>query len=500
MYVVTLKIKQDEYFNHIADKRFRLINKCHNVLVKHAVALLNVLKYDKEYQSLLSTYRSLESGSKETKAVARQMNQLREELGLSKSGFESYIKKWQRRHSVNISSHQAQKEAYRVYTGAENILFGNGKQLHFRKLSQTSTICGKSPTNGISFDRDSMTFKWMKSVFELEPVDEKNLYMIQALYPLGLEALPISYCEVKRLMFQSGWRYYLHLYIKGTAPVKHAVGLGKAGIDPGTSTMAVAAEHTVMLRELAPQTNRYANQIKKTLRAMDVSRRASNPENYDSEGRVMKRSRTWKKSKRYQSLERKLKMLYRKKAAYVRQSHCILANEVIEQADTVIAEHMNYKALQRRAKETSRQEKPSTITNRKGEDIVVYKLKRKKRFGKSLGSRAPAEFLSILKQKLESVNGLYLETDTNKFEASQYDHTVDKYTKPKLSDRFKTIDGVTVQRDLYSAFLIQHSNHTLDAPDKEACMRDFETFVAMHDKEIQFLKASGQSMPACFGF
>lgn len=469
-------------------------------MVKRSIHLLNRLKHDKQYQSLLDAYHKADAGSKEAKAIGKQMNTYRESIGLSKSGLEAYIKVWQKQHSDHISSHQAQKEAQRVMSGVDKVIFGNGRQLHFRKLSQTTTLCSKSPNNGTAFERESMSFRWLKDTFFLEPLEKDNLYIIQALYPNGTEPLPISYCEIKRMMFPNGWHYYLNIYIKGTAPQKHAIGTGKAGIDPGTSTMAISTERKAILRELAPQTNSYTKRLKNTLKAMDKSRRDSNPDNYDSDGKPIKGRKVWRKSKRYKMLQRKYQSLYRQKALYIRQSHCILANEVLEQADNIIVEHMDYRGLQHRTKDTERQDKTSVIKNSRGKHQTIHKYKRKKRFGKSLGSRAPSEFLTILKQKLNAAGGQYNEVNTKTFKASQYNHANDTYTKVSLSTRFKTIDGVEVQRDLYSAFLIQHSNSNLDAPDRRACIIDFQAFVDFQNKEIQYLKASGQSMPECFGF
>ena len=509
MYQVRLKIKQTEYFDSVADKRFALINKCHNIAVKHSIHLLNQLRKDTVYQAMLKEHISLKKEydtSKDRALLSKikdssiALSQYRNDIGLSKSGLESYIKVWQKAHSNNISSHQAQKEVKRVMAGVEKVLFSNGKQLHFRKFSDATTLCGKSPTNGVSFDREKMMFKWMGERFQLKPIDKNDLYMIDALYPNGTAPLPISYCEIKRMMFPNGWHYYLDIYIKGTPPNKHLIKSGTAGIDPGTSTMAVSTSEKVLLRELAPDNDQYTKKIQKTIRAMDKSKRNSNPDNFYPDGRAIKGKKDWHYSKRYKELLRKYRSLCRQKSLYIRQSHNMLANEILQYADKIIVEHMSYKGLQRRTKTTERQDKPSTIINTKGKKQTVYKFKRKRRFGKSLGSRAPAEFLTILKQKLDNIGGQYVEIDTIKFKASQYDHSTDTYKRSPMSERSKLINGVEVQRDLYSAFLIQHSNSRLDSPVRESCIKDFEHFIELQTQEIQSLKAAGISKPECFGF
>ena len=42
------------------------------------------------------------------------------------------------------------------WCGVERCLFGNGKELHFKKLMDFDTIGGKSNKNGARFDLDAM--------------------------------------------------------------------------------------------------------------------------------------------------------------------------------------------------------------------------------------------------------------------------------------------------------------------------------------------------------
>lgn len=94
--------------------------------------------------------------------------------------------------------------------------------------------------------------------------------------------------------------------------------------------------------------------------------------------------------------------------------------------------------------------------------------------------------------------GSIMYTDTKAFRASQYHHDTDEYTKVDLSDRWKVIEGHRVQRDLYSGFLIRHSNKKGTAPDREQCQMDFDKFVEMHDAFIR--EHTGEFHPASFGF
>ena len=102
------------------------LSHIHNVLVKHVKKLMARLRYDKEYQGWRSSYAGLKKKEadggeglsaeeeKQKSCLANSMNGRREELGLTKSGLEGYIKLCGRRYNKPLSSQQVQAEAARV--------------------------------------------------------------------------------------------------------------------------------------------------------------------------------------------------------------------------------------------------------------------------------------------------------------------------------------------------------------------------------------------------
>ena len=162
---------------------------------------------------------------------------------------------------------------------------------------------------------------------------------------------------------------------------------------------------------------------------------------------------------------------------------------------------MNYAALGKKSKKpTERQDKTTNVKQKDGTIRAVKKYKKKKRYGKSLNNRSPSLFLSILKRKCGLYGGQVQTVKTKTFKASQYDHVKDEYIKVPLSQREKVIGGYTVQRDLYSAFLIKNADCTLEHADRDKCIHEFEHFVMIHDQLINCLKASNTTMKQYFGF
>lgn len=318
----------------------------------------------------------------------------------------------------------------------------------------------------------------------------------------------VKYCRIIRKWVGTKWKYYAQIVLEGYPPIKcdnsgvakHPVKQGRVGIDIGTQTIAFSGKDVCDLRVLAPsaraQAKSLVNEIASTLRAMDRSRRAMNPKYYNPDGTIkklrrqhgQKQKRKWKYSKRYYRLRAKLRNLYRKLADIRKMEHNILANELLAHGNEFVVEDMNYKALQKRCKETK-------INPKTG------RAHTKKRFGKSLSRCAPAMFISILGKKASRYGGSVVKVSTFETKASQFDHTDESYTKKKLSERMARLrSGDIVQRDLYSAFLLKHIDIESLQYNMETLNSAFPAFLEMHENTKHRLQAVGSSLPASIGF
>ena len=61
------------------------------------------------------------------------------------------------------------------------------------------------------------------------------------------------------------------------------------------------------------------------------------------------------------------------------------------------------------------------------------------------------------------------------------------YTKKSLSQRWNDFNGIKIQRDLYSAFLIMNMSEDLKNFDIEKCNKRFENFYRLHNLEVDRL-------------
>lgn len=472
-YCVTFPLITEKYQETILNKRFEISRQLYNAVLSKAY---------KRYKSMIETkkYRQLKeqinnANEKEKKLLYKQLNEMYKQYRLNEYSLHKDIQEMQHHFSENIDSFTAQKIATRVWSAFEDLLFGDGEIVHFKKYGELDSLEGKSNKTGIRFKDGFLIWNGLKIPVK---IDYNNPYEYQALKD------EICYCRIKRRFIKGKYKYYLQIVFKGVPPmkinkdgeVKRHIGNGTVGLDIGTQTIAIVSNVDVKLLELADRVNNIEKEKRRILRYMDRSRRANNPDNFNEDGTIKKGKLKWVKSNRYIKAQNKLRELYRKQADVREYQHQLLSNYILSLGNKIKVEEMNFKGLQKRSKKTEK--------NDKG------KFKRKKRFGKSLANKAPAKLLTILDNKLKYFGEKLIKVNTKEVKASQYNHLNCRYNKKKLSQRWNDLNGIKIQRDLYSAFLIQHVNDDLCNINQEECKRDFERFKILHDKEIERLNNS----------
>ena len=473
-FIVEFPLKAEKYQEDILNKRFEIGRKIYNSLVNVTQKRYKEMIKTKKYRMLLS---SLTGDKKIDKDIWKQINDMRKEYGISEYSFHEDVKKMQKHFKDNIDSFTAQKIATELWKAYDQLFYGKGKKVYDKKYGSLNTLEGKSNKTGIRFKNDVIIWNDL----ELPVViDEDNDYEYQALQG------DICYCRMARKSIRNKYKYYVQIVCKGNPPVKvdtetgeikHDIGQGDVGLDMGTSTIAIASQSDVKILELADRVQNMENQKQKLLRKMDRSRRTTNPDNYNEDGTIKKQGNKkviWNKSNHYIKYQNEVKELYRKQADIRKYQHECLANYIISLGNKVYVEKMSFAGLQKRAKNTEKNEKG--------------KFKRKKRFGKSLANKAPSMLLTIIDRKLKYFGEELIEINTDEAKASQFNHFDGTYTKKTLSQRWNDFNGIKIQRDLYSAFLIMNISNDLKSFDMDKCNERFDNFCQLHNVEVNRLK------------
>lgn len=482
------------------------IRKAGNELVSLIRKNYDQLLRTKRYRKLLFLYGNTEDKDKH-KIYANQLNEMQKAYNVTWDYCRKSMIPIGKKYGVDAVF--ALTKAEDVWRGTEKCLYGNGKTIHFSKYGELPCIRAKQINRGIpmSVKDDKLQFKLGKTAFGIQVNDrfqqdevdailtyltESELVDNKAVNTLMEEAYCIDtyrpcYATLVPKMIRGRYRIYLHLTIEGKAKPKydkygnprHKYGKGMIGADIGTQTVAYTSDTEVGLKNLSERGNSIQTSERKErllYRAMDRSRRATNPQNYNVDGTVKKGRKTWRYSNHYKKLKTKHSELCRINTVNRQLAINEDANYLRSLGDTFITEPKNASKLMKRTKETTK--------NNKG------KFNKKKRFGKSIKNRCPSGFQTTLEKKFKISGGTYIEVSNN-YRASQYDHTADNYIKKKLSDRmYKLTDGTLVQRDWYSSFLLYCYDYKTKGIDKDKCVTEFNKCYNKEKNLIEWIKVN----------
>ena len=334
----------------------------------------------------------------------------------------------------------AQTLASRAYRALNRVCLGKAHRVRFKSKSRgLDSIENKRTDTGMRFvlqpgaaGRTQGLLLWHEDQLAVL-IDWDDPVVTHGL------AQPIKYARlVRRRVFspraqgadRQGKRYCVQLVLQGLPhhKPKHTVGTDTVGLDLGPSSVAIVPRQAeAHLAPLCAELRPDARAIRRLQRKMERQRRAANPECYDERGRPKKRKKgapRWKQSRGYQVSRRRKATKERKLAAHRKSLHGRLAHQIAAVGHTIISEKISYRGWQ-------------------------------KRYGRSVGQRAPGMLIDHLRRTVASTGGTLYEVPTRSTKLSQYCHGCGAFVKKSLSQRWHHCPcGIgSVQRDLYSAFL-----------------------------------------------
>lgn len=472
-FIVELEIDTDSHIEAILRKRMNIARQIYNACLGEALKGLHKVRMDKGYRHLLE-----EPSTKERNAKLREIERA---YGYSEYQLHSWAAQCGRHFHGAIGANEVQKLATRAFKAVQKVQFGTAHKVRFKPIGDYISVEGKTNSTGLYW-KDGIVH-WGKGVQFGVRIKKNDIYAKEA-----LAEHRVKYLRLVQKVIRGRERFYIQFILEGTPPEKktkdgaprHAIGIKDAivGIDPGTTTMAIVSEQCVELAELAPGLRHDERKRRRIQQAMDRSRRASNPDHYNADGTIKRNTGRWVNSNRYKKLAAELREANRSIAAKRKQSHEILANQIIALGLDVRTEQMQYQELQKRSTETKINPKTGRCAS-------------KKQFGKTLENRAPAMFLEILDRKLHYFGAALRRIDTASVKASQFDHTTGECHEKTLRQRYAVIQNRKLQRDLYSAFLIACTDDALSKVDVSEANNKYSQFLILHDAEVQSIKADG---------
>jgi putative transposase len=323
----------------------------------------------------------------------------------------------------HLGSQEVQALTNRAIKTVEQYAYGKRGRPRFKRFGEFNSVENQTNASGLRFLGDRIEWRPKQGGKQLAiHIHTPDDYQGEALNGR------VKHCRVIRREIRGSWRWYAQVMLEGSPPQRRAHGSGVVGIDLGPSTIAMVSDGDAALEQFCPTVEQPWRELRTIERAMDRSKRATNPDAFNPNGTWKRGARATVRSRRYQRLALKRRERERRLAAERKRAHGELANRVLGQGADVRLEKLSYRAFQ-------------------------------KCFGRSTKVRGAGTFVLILKNKIAAANGQLIEINPFKTALSQFDHTTGEYVKKPLSQRAHHFgDGITppVQRDLYSAFLARH--------------------------------------------
>jgi hypothetical protein len=455
----------------------------YNAVLSEGQRRLRQMRADPAWQAA----RALPRTHKQERQAA--FSALRERYGFSDYALQAFAKEarcsWLAEH---LEAVLAQTLASRAFRALDRVCLGKSRRVRFKSKSRgLDSIENKRNDTGLRFVlRVSEPGKagyllWHDE--HLAALIDWNDQVVR----YGL-AHPIKYARLIRRRASSpraegadcqGYRYSVQLALSGAPYQKprHPVGSDIIGLDVGPSTIAIVpreaeASLNLLCAELKPD----ARKLRRLARKLDRQRRAANPEHYDERGRAKKRGKQglhWKQSRGYQASRRRKAARERKLKAHRKSLHGRMVHQIVRVGNTIHLEKVSYKGWQ-------------------------------KRYGKSVGLRAPGMLIDHLKRTVVSTGGTLIEVPTQSTKLSQYCHGCGQCVRKPLWQRWHECPcGIgPIQRDLYSAFLAAY----LQSPDYHPSCAQYALYWegaearlrAAHER-VQERARAGQVMPQSMG-
>ncbi|MHB1942160.1 MAG: nuclease/transposase family protein, partial [Acidiferrobacteraceae bacterium] len=310
--------------------------RLYNATLSEALRRQGLLKQSKDWQYTRSISNK--------KLRSSEFQRLSKEAGFTPAAIITFARNcknesgWKDR----IGSNVAQRIAEQVFAAVQQYAFGKRGRPRFKGASRplrsleattnAANIIWKPGTGCIEFGNLTLP--------ALLPSESQDPYLRHAL------THKTKYCRVLWRNVNGTRRWFAQLMQEGIAPSKHVQASGETvGLDIGPSTVAVVGDQSALWVRFCATVVQPWKETRRLQRAMDRSKRATNPHCFNANG-------TWKKgqkfapSKRYTAIRAEYAEVERKLAAERKRAHGELANQILGLGNVIQSETLSYLAFQ----------------------------------------------------------------------------------------------------------------------------------------------------------
>lgn len=329
-------------------------------------------------------------------------------------------------------------------------LFSQGGKPRFKGASRgLHSLRGKSNTTGIIWKPETQSVRYGKRHYCVR-IPRNDAYEQEAIRD-GDGWRKAKYCAIVRKMIRGKLKYFVQITFEGNPPTKiiSASSDVKVGIDPSMQNMTLAFSNGVVAKvKTSPSVENRAKDIRRLQRAMDRSKRATNPNNFNADGTVKKGSKTWSFSKSYQRLRLAVADMQRRKTDARKNTHGQLINRILQSAGDIRIEKNDWKSIQQDA-----------------------------RFSRLIGNGAPSEFVERLLDKAERAGLKATCVDSDRIKPTQRDLLTGNFHQHEVWERRVRLGetNLFIDRDVNAALNLLFYSPETETQDIEGLKQILET-------------------------
>src|SRR6266540_595601 len=402
------------------ERRLRIRLDCarqiYNAVLGESLSRLGLLRQSKAFQAARAMPKRSKEQQRERSAAFRALDA---QFRLREYDLHAYATRFSRSWlGQHLDANTIQTIASRAWNAVRQYQVGPRGRPRFKGKGQFHSVESKTNRQGIRWRDGAVVWGDLRLRTRISASDPVVAYAL---------ACPIKYVRIVRRMLNGRVRFFAQLVCAGKPYQKpqHVVGDGVIGIDPGPRTFGIAGATWGAQVDLATPLKQSRKQQRQLQRQIDRQRRANNPESFLPDGRVRPGRKRWVISHNQRDNERRLNEAKRKEAAHRKSLHGQLVGTLLRLGNDIRIERNSYKSFQRT-------------------------------FGRAVGQAAPATFVATLSRKAESA-GASVSVIPTSLRLSQTCLCGSVARKP-LSERVHRCDcGITVQRDVFSAYLARFS-------------------------------------------
>lgn len=450
-FTLTLALELERWQRDRLDKRFRVNCDIYNAMLREGIKRLKQMRQTCRYRALLEKL----DGTREEKArkeIYRNLDQMAEKYRLRRYDFSKMAAPYRQHFKDHTDAPVVQNLADQVWRAINDLVCRRGRQVHFKKAEELMCLQGKTNKTSIRYQNGYVIWKGL-----ILPV-RRNY----SAYETNALSQEIRFCRIKRKWIRGKQRYYVEIVLKGVCPVRQKIlprHRGTIGLDIGFNRLVCVGEHEIQeypipVREQFYQLEKEKRRLK---RRMERSRKAMNPQNYDSQGKVIPGCFFGRQSINYRKFKLRRRELTRKQILLREEIQRRLIEQCISMGDTFVAERLEYSKMKKRAAD--------------GDG--------KLQLGRAVEQTALASFLSKMEWKMRLQGRQLFFVDPVKTAAASVNHLTEKREKLPAGKETRLIGKDLVARRKYSAFLLRHVEKETGHVDFRACQSDFAGFLLL---------------------